>query len=116
MLARAYSSAPTKNKGGDLGYLKIDQETTEAEKFDTFWKVALTTDEGKSSSYFKGPKGEYYVIKIEDVKGGDPRGLAEVRENIREHLKGVQANNRKDSIIDEAKKKFKVIVNTDLLE
>lgn len=115
-LARSASTVPTKARGGDLGYLKIDQETTAAKKFDTFWKVALTTDEGKSSSYFKGPKGRYYVIKVEDVKGGQPRPLKDIRENIREHLKGVQANNKKDEIIAKARKKFKVTVNGDLLE
>ncbi|MCF7907268.1 MAG: peptidyl-prolyl cis-trans isomerase [Candidatus Omnitrophica bacterium] len=115
-LARSYSISDTKNKAGDLGYLKIDQDTTSTQKFDTFWKVVLTTDEGKSSSYFKGPDNKYYVIKIEDVKGGDARPLREVRDNIREHLKGVQANNKKDSIIEDAKKKFKVTVNSDLLE
>ncbi|MBU1113340.1 MAG: peptidyl-prolyl cis-trans isomerase [Candidatus Omnitrophica bacterium] len=115
-LARSYSASDSRSKGGDLGYFKIDQETTSSQKFPNFWKVVLTTDKGKNSSYFKGDDGKYYIIRVEDVKGGQPMPLRDVRENIREHLKGVQANNKKDEIIEAARKKFKVVINEGLVE
>ncbi len=115
-LAQTQSIGESRSKGGDLGYLEMVREVTDSQKFDNFWKVVLTTDEGKSSSYFKGPKGRYYIITIEDVKGGQAKPLREVRENVREHIKAVQANDKKDEIITEARKKFKVVINQDLLE
>ncbi len=116
LLAQNYSTADSRAKGGDLSYFKIDQETTSSKKFPDFWKAVLTTEKGRNSSYFKGPDGKYYVIRVEDIKGGQARQLKDVRENIREHLKGVQANNKKDEIIAAAKKKFKVTINEGLVE
>ncbi len=115
-LARSYSIAPTKSKGGDLGNLKIDERTTREKKFPNFWRTAVTTDEGKASSYFKSPDGRYYIIQVDKVKRGDVRPLSEVRGEIEEHLKGVQANVKKEDIIANAKEKFKVIINQDLLK
>ncbi|MFA7676599.1 MAG: peptidyl-prolyl cis-trans isomerase [Candidatus Omnitrophota bacterium] len=114
-LARTYSVAPSRSKDGDLGYLKIDQETVANEKFPTFWKTVINTEEGKSSSYFQSPDNKFYIIRVEDVKGGKPKSLTEVREAIREHLKSLQANQKKEDMTYNARKKFKVIINEDLI-
>jgi len=76
----------------------------------------VTTEQGKYSSYFTTPEGRYCIIKVEEIKGGEVKALKDVRDNIKEHLRGVQANVKKDEIIAEAKKKFKVIINSDLLK
>jgi peptidyl-prolyl cis-trans isomerase C len=114
-LARTYSIGKEKNQGGDLGELTIDEDTINTQKFPAFWRTVVTTEEGKSSSYFKGPEG-FYLIKVEKVTGGDVKPLSGVRDNIREHLKGIQANRKKEDIIYSAKQKMKVVVNEDLLD
>jgi peptidyl-prolyl cis-trans isomerase C len=115
-IAKSYSLADSRDKNGDLGLLKIDQETTTKQKFPNFWKAVVTTEQGKYSSYFTTPEGRYCIIKVEEIKGGEVKALKDVRDNIKEHLRGVQANVKKDEIIAEAKKKFKVIINSDLLK
>lgn len=114
-LARTYSIAPSKDQGGDLGNLTIDDVTVNNQKFPAFWKAAVTTEEGKTSSYFKGPDG-YYLIKVEKVQGGTVKALSEVKTDIQDYLKQGQVNKKKEDIIATAKQKMKVIISEDLLE
>lgn len=115
-LARMYSIADSKDKGGDLGYLKIDEETTQKEKFPKFWQAALATEEGKVSGYFQGPDNRFYIIKVEKINNGTVQSLSEVRDKIREHLRGTQANRKREDVVFDAKQKFRVTINEDLLE
>lgn len=115
-LASSNSIADSRNKGGDLGYLKIDEQTTSSQKFPKFWQAALTTESGKTSSYFIGPDNRFYILKIEDIKGGKVKPLIEVRDRIREHLRGTQANKKREDMIFDARQKFNVVVNEELLD
>jgi len=111
-LALDYSIADSKNKGGDLGYLAVNPE----EKFQKFWEEAFTKEKGGVSNYFRSPDGKYYIIKVEDIRGGEVKPLNEVRENIEEHLRRIKIERKKEDVIFNAKQKFKVIVNENLLD
>jgi len=111
-LALDYSIADSKNKGGDLGYLAVNPE----EKFQKFWEEAFTKEKGGVSNYFRSPDGKYYIIKVEDIRGGEVKPLSEVRENIEEHLRRIKIERKKEDVIFNAKQKFKVIVNENLLD
>lgn len=114
-LARSYSTAPSASKGGDLGYIVPDPEKLK-EKFQKFWEVAFTTDKGETSSYFRGPDGSYYIVKVEDVKGGKLKPLSEVRTNIEAYLKNDKIQKELEDLIFNAKQKYKVVINEYLLE
>lgn len=110
-LARSYSMADSKDKGGDLGYLSPEPK----EKFEKFWQEAFTKDKGKITSYFKGPKG-YYILKVEDIKGGKVTPLKEVKDRIKEHLRREKINKKRDDVIYNAKQRMKIIINDGLLD
>lgn len=111
ILARANSIAASQSKGGDLGYISVNLE----EKFQKFWEVVFTTEEGEVSNYFRGPEGKYYILKVEDVKGGEVASLYEVKERIRELLRRQKIENKREDIIYNAKQKFEVEINEGLL-
>lgn len=112
VLARRYSIAESKNEGGDLGYIFPDPE----DRFQRFWEVAFTTDKGETSNYFRGPEGNYYILQVEDVRGGRVASLHEVRDDIRELLRGRKIENRREDIIYNAKQEFIIEINEGLLE
>jgi parvulin-like peptidyl-prolyl isomerase len=111
VVARAVSNSESASKGGDLGYITPQPE----EKFQKFWEVAFTTDKGETSSYFKGPKG-YYIVKVEDIRGGEAQPLNEVKDQIRQYLKSQKIQTKIEDIIYETKQRLKVTVNEYLIE
>ena len=111
-LAREYSIVDSKTKGGDLGYLSVDPN----EKFQKFWEEVFTREEGGTSNYFRSPEGQYYIIKVEDIKGGVVKPLSEVRDDIEELLRRTKLEQVKEDIVFNAKQKFKVVVNENLLD
>ncbi|MCF7916279.1 MAG: peptidyl-prolyl cis-trans isomerase [Candidatus Omnitrophica bacterium] len=112
VLARTNSTAESAQKGGDLGYITPKPN----QKFQKFWEVAFTTDEGDTSSYFKGPEGHYYIVKIDDIRGGEAQPLSEVRDQIRQYLKAQKVQRKREDLIYEAKQRLKVTINDYLLE
>lgn len=71
-IARNKSTDASASKGGDLGMVKT------ADQFDKFNEVVATTDAGQISPIFKGPKG-YYIVKVDEKKGGDVPKLTDVQ-------------------------------------
>jgi len=111
-LAEQYSLLPSKPKGGDLGYISYDPE----KKFQRFWEVALTLENGEISNIFSGDDKKYYIVKLEDKKAGKTTSLSEIEEDIRKMLKADKENNEIERLIDSIKQKVAVIVNNNLLQ
>ena len=111
-LASAYSEAPSKEKGGDLGYIPYDSNT----RFKKFWDVVSALDTQETSSIFKGPDGKYYIVKVEDKRVQATTPLSEeVQNNIRRAL-GIEKRNKAiQALVDTARKNAKVVINEDLL-
>lgn len=80
-VASLYSRSPSSSKGGDLGFLQPAKTPTEFDE--AVFSPAL--EKGKFSNIFKGPKG-YYIVKIEDIRGGQAKPLSEMREDIKNYL------------------------------
>lgn len=111
-IAREVSLLESAGRGGDLGYIRPDP----AEKFERFWEVAFITEKGETSGRFVGPDGYYYIIEVEDVRGGEVRTLSEVRSDIREFLRGQKMTEMLEDIISEAKRDLRVVINQNLLD
>ncbi len=110
LLASRRSIADSKNQGGDLGYITVDP----AKKFQRFWQEAFTTEAGEVSTYFKGPDG-YYIVKVEDIRGGKVRPLREVRYDIEKLLRNIKLGKKREDVIFNAKQKLNIVVNENLL-
>lgn len=111
-LAKERSIAATKNAGGDLGYLKPDPK----QKFQKFWEESFTKAKGQTSSYFKGEDGNFYIVKVEDIKGGKARPFAEVKEDIKKYLRQDAIGKKIEELISKARQKMKIVINQDLLD
>lgn len=112
-LARGRSIAESADKGGDLGYL-VYQPTV---KFKKFWEVASVLEEGQVSSIFKDPtKDEYYIVKVEDVKKGEPESLSKIYDRLEFLLKQKKGIEAIENLITSIKAKIKIEVNSQLIE
>jgi len=73
-MAKQYSTGTTAAQGGDLGFIT-------QEPFPQMGNALLPLEEGDVSGVFKGPEG-YYIVKLEEKKGGDPIGFDEIKDDI----------------------------------
>ncbi len=78
-LAKEYSEGPTNEKGGDLGYF------SPGEMVQPFDDAAFEMEKGEISDLVKTQYG-YHIIKVEDIKEGGTKDLAEVEQEIRDRL------------------------------
>ena len=110
-LARQFSALESSSKGGDLGYITYNPQ----EKFQKYWEVVLSLDKGQNSSIFRGDDGNYYILKLEDLRGGQEIPLSEVENELREGLKRDKIEQELNNMVDSFKTNAKVEVNEDLL-
>jgi len=111
-LAKNYSTAPSRSKSGDLGYISaVDAE----KKSRKFLDEVFTKEKGEHSGYFKTDDG-YYIIKVEDIRGGKVKPLSDMRDDIKEYLRQEKFAKRINDTVSNTKKKLHVIINEHLLE
>lgn len=106
--AQAKSKSPSAAKGGDLGFV------TEF-KFPEMQNALATLSAGDTSNVFKGPGG-YYVIKLEEKKGGKVRPLLELTDDIKTGLTISKQEKKMLDLINELKQKTTIETNEDLLK
>jgi peptidyl-prolyl cis-trans isomerase C len=108
-LARQYSIWPTKQKGGDLGYIErgmVDK---------AFEQVAFALNRrGELSNIVKTEFG-YHIIRLEDKK--DPRQLtfSEAKEEIRNRLRNKKRENILTAHLKELREGAQLLINEELL-
>ncbi len=110
-LARQYSVAETASKGGDLGYMTYDPDV----KFAKFWEMVASLDKGDQSSIFKDDAGNSYILKVEDIRGGQEIPLSEVEDQLRIGLKADKIEQQINSMVSNYRSRAKVEVNEDLI-
>lgn len=72
--ARMRSTGSTAAQGGDLGFIT-------QEPFPAMGTALLPLEEGDVSSVFRGPDG-FYIVKLEEKKGGEPIAFEDIKEDI----------------------------------
>ena len=77
--AQVYSEDSTKDNGGDWGWIERNTLAAPLEKF------AFNMPVGRISNIVDYA-GNYYIIKVEDKRGGTTRSLAEARDDIEKKL------------------------------
>ena len=105
--ARLNSKSETASKGGDLGF--INQVP-----FPEMGSAIMSLEVGGVSSIFKGPDG-FYIVKLEEKKGGEQIPFDEIEEDIIQNLTGVKQQQTILNKIEELRSKYDVQVNENLL-
>jgi len=107
-MATERSKSASAAKGGDLGWLSQFP-------FPQMESAAATLEKGSLSSVFKGPEG-YYIVKLEDKKGGTPRDFAGVKEEIKQGLTLLKQQQEVLKYIEKLKSEAKVEIDETLLK
>jgi parvulin-like peptidyl-prolyl isomerase len=113
-LARQYSLAPSKDKGGDRGWLAPTQEDLKNNR--AFWETVATLQKGDPPRMARGSDGNYYVIKVEDIRGGQEIAFSEVERDLEKALKDEKIIKQENALIAKFKEKARVAVSEDLLK
>ena len=107
-MAKERSKSKSAASAGDLGFVN-DKDLRPH-----FARVLATMEAGDTSSVFKGPDG-YYIIKLEEKKGGRQLEFSKVKQDI---ITGLTQMKQQDIIlkhIEELKQKTPVRQNDALL-
>jgi parvulin-like peptidyl-prolyl isomerase len=107
-IAKDKSKGKTKENGGDLGF------KTEA-SFPAMAAAAATLKKGGVSSVFQGPDG-FYIVKVEDIRGGDKVPYEEVKTDLLKFLKLRQQQQALADRVKQIEQQIKVQVNEDLIK
>lgn len=107
-MARTRSKAASTAKDGDLGFIK---EFSSAQ----MENAVSTLDVGTISSIFKGADGFYYIVKLEEKRGGKPLDFAAIKDEIKNGLNVMKQQQKILSYINELKQKTTIEVNERLL-
>lgn len=107
-IAREKSIAPSASQGGDAGLIK------KGLKFDKYYEVVSTLEAGQVSQIFKGPDG-FYIVKVEEKKGGAVPLMTEVYDQIKNGLLQSKQAQRIQELTDKLKRNAKIEINEDLL-
>lgn len=106
--AKQHSKAPSAAQGGDVG--SVNQFP-----FPEMEGIVKVLDAGGVSSVFKGPDG-YYIVKVEEKKGGGQKEFAEIKEEIKAGLVMLKQQQAVLGYLDQLRKNATVEINEKLLE
>ena len=107
-IAKQHSVSASKEKGGDLGF--IDQVP-----FPQMANVLQPLEVGGVSGVFKGPDDKFYIVKVEEKKGGTPLEYETIKEDLKRSKLILKQQDIILKHIDELKQKIKVQINENLL-
>jgi len=107
-LAKEHSISESAAQGGDIGFIA-------SAPFPQMEKALYSLEIGDSSNVFKGPNG-YYIVKLQEARGGDTVGLEEVKDKIKEHLMLTKQQEIMTSHIAQLKQKRNIKINEGLLK
>ncbi|VAX37463.1 hypothetical protein MNBD_UNCLBAC01-527 [hydrothermal vent metagenome] len=107
-IAKKHSSSETAQSGGDLGFINDVP-------FAQMANPLLSLEVGDVSGVFKGPKG-FYIIKLEEKKGGDQIAFEDIKEEIVNNQMLMKQQKVILDYIEELKQKFSVEINEELLK
>lgn len=107
-VAKEKSVASSAANGGDVGVVK------KTDKFDKFREVISTLEAGQVSQIFKGPDG-FYIVKVDERKGGAIPALTEVYDQIKNGLLAQKQAQRIQELTEKLKREAKIEIKEDLL-
>ncbi len=106
-MAKQNSIADNAAEGGDMGWI------TDV-PFPEMANALIPLEKGDVSSVFRGPDG-FYIVKVDDKKGGEQIPLQEVKEDIRQNRIIFKQQEVIVDYIEELRSKFDIETNEALL-
>ncbi|MCX5702210.1 MAG: peptidyl-prolyl cis-trans isomerase [Candidatus Omnitrophica bacterium] len=113
-LATQRSRAESASRGGDLGFIKRGQMGADFSRFEEV-VFSRSLDAGQTSNIFKDKNG-YYVIKVEEIRGGQAKSLSEVWDEIKRSVLFLKQQQKLQEIINGLTKNTKVVVYEDKIK
>jgi len=107
-LAKEKSKCPSKDKGGELGYISKGQTVPE------FETVAFSLQPGQLSGVIKSQFG-YHVIKVTAKQPEKTIPFDEIKDQLKQMLLADKQKERFDTILRDLKEKNKVVIYKDVL-
>lgn len=104
-LAQGRSTAVSREKGGDLGYIK---KGVKSPKFDDV-AFSSSLEAGKFSNYFKAAEG-YYILKLEAKREGKVKSLSELWDDIKTGLTFLKKQQKIEELISKLSSSAKIEV------
>ena len=113
-LARERSRAASAANGGDLGFIKKGARGPNFTRFDIV-VFSPSLEVGQVSNIFKDKDG-YYIIKLEGKRGGQPKPLSEVWDEIKTNVLFLKQQQKLQEITGGLLKKTKVVIFEDKIK
>lgn len=108
-LAQQNSRAASSRRGGDLGWIKKG-----ARKNDRFDEVVFSLKKGEISNVFATPEG-YFIVKVDDKKGGQTPSLSDVYDQVRQELLNYKQSQRLVELERDLRSKSDIEIHEELL-
>lgn len=105
--ATQYSKSDSAKKGGDLGFIS-------QAKFPQLQLAIASLEVGSLSNVIKGPDG-FYIVKLEEKKGGKERQLSEVWDDIKNGLTLLKQNQKLQDYIAKLRGGSSIEIHEELL-
>jgi parvulin-like peptidyl-prolyl isomerase len=106
--ARLNSISASAPDGGDLGFVM-------RAPYPRMQTAIANLEKDGISSVFKGPEG-YYIVKVEDKRGGQTKPFLDVSEDIISGLTLMKQQQAVLDYLDKLQEKFHVQINQELVD
>lgn len=113
-LASQRSRAETAGKGGDLGFINRGQLGADFAAFDEL-AFSRSLNAGQISNIFK-VKNHYYIIRVDEIRGGQVRPLSGVWDEINKSVLFLKQQQKLQEITSRLLKKNKVVIYDDKIK
>jgi peptidyl-prolyl cis-trans isomerase C len=113
-IAAQRSKTDSASKGGSLGFLKKGQRGTEFAAFDEV-AFAPALKAGQVSNIFK-VKNLFYIISVDEIRGGQIRPLSEVWDEINKSIMFLKQQQKLQEMTGGLSKKNKVVLYEDKIK
>lgn len=110
-LARQYSKAASARNGGDLGFLDQEKVLQMAAPLQI---AVVSLEPGGLSNVVKGAEG-FYILKLEEKKGGKEKPISEAWDYIKEGLTMVKQGEKIQEHIESLRQKANIEIRADLI-